>query len=355
MSRPSGGAARAGSGLVDYLREAWETGRAGEPPVDGEEGRKAMALALEMTRTAAFAAATASGDLDRDLDAKGVVAGGAKSLQASLRHLAWQAGEMARGDLERKIVGMGSLSDAFNLMAANLKRTQAALADLNRELEARVEAQLYHIERSHLATIFALAKLAEFRDRDTGQHLERVRTFCVMLAETLGGDQRFRDAVDENFLRVLADASPLHDIGKVAIPDSILLKPGPLDAAEWAVMKTHPDIGASTLSAIDRQYPGNPVVAMGIDVARCHHERWDGSGYPAGLSGIGIPLAGRIVAVADVYDAIRSRRCYKAPASHEETEAAIAGAAGTHFDPAVADAFARRAADFAVVWDRMGD
>lgn len=188
-------------------------------------------------------------------------------------------------------------------------------------------------------TIFALAKLAESRDPETGAHLERVRAYCRTLASQLQQNPAFKDAVDDTFVRLVYETSPLHDIGKVAIPDRILLKAGKLSDQEFDVMKTHTLHGAETLAATVAQFPNARFLQMAHEIALCHHEKYDGSGYPRGLSGDDIPLAGRIVALADVYDALTSKRVYKNAYSHEKARAIITDGSGKHFDPAIVDAF----------------
>ncbi len=187
--------------------------------------------------------------------------------------------------------------------------------------------------------IFGMAKLAESRDRDTGSHLERVRMYCRVLAEHLHTTPKFAEVVDLEFCRLIFATSPLHDIGKVGIPDAILLKSDRLTPAEFEVMKSHTTIGAETLDAALREFPGAGFLSMARDIALCHHERWDGSGYPVGLSGEGIPLAARIVALADVYDAMRSARVYKVGQSHAQARETILAGSGRHFDPDVVGAF----------------
>lgn len=208
------------------------------------------------------------------------------------------------------------------------------------ELTLRVRAgeRLLGLETRDLL-IFILAKLAESRDNDTGAHLERVRTFSRVIAEHLTRHPKYRDVVNADFVRLIFLTSPLHDIGKVAVPDSVLLKPGPLTREEFELMKSHTARGAETLDAALREYPGARYLRMARDIAASHHEWYDGSGYPAGLSGDEIPLCGRIVALADVYDALTSKRVYKDVFSHEKAKNIVIQARGTHFDPDVVDAF----------------
>lgn len=204
-------------------------------------------------------------------------------------------------------------------------------------------------------TIFALAKLAESRDPETGAHLERVRGYSRLLAETLGEASDFAERIDTEFTELIFQTSPLHDIGKVAIPDSVLLKPGRLSEREYEVMKTHAAIGAETLDAAIRSYDSARFLTMARDIALSHHERYDGSGYPNRLAGEDIPLAGRIVALADVYDALMSNRVYKKAYGHDVTRGIILDDRGTHFDPNVTDAFERVEAKFLRIREQFDD
>ena len=188
-------------------------------------------------------------------------------------------------------------------------------------------------------TVFAMAKLAESRDSDTGAHLERVRRYCRILAEQLRQSAKFADAIDDDFVQLIYETSPLHDIGKVAIPDAILLKPGKLTSEEFDVMKTHTVLGAATLDAALQEFPNAGFLRMAKNIALSHHEKYDGSGYPAGAAGERIPLCGRIVALADVYDALTSKRVYKPAFSHEVASLTIVKDSGKHFDPDVVEAF----------------
>ncbi|OPY66726.1 MAG: Cyclic di-GMP phosphodiesterase response regulator RpfG [Syntrophorhabdus sp. PtaU1.Bin050] len=225
-----------------------------------------------------------------------------------------------------------------------LHRLQAELALQNSLLKDLVEAQVKEISDSQMATIVALAKLAESRDDDTGRHLDRVQVFCKDLALVLGEESPYSDSIDPAFVENMFHASPLHDVGKVGIPDSILLKSGKLTASEFEVMKAHAAIGAHTLRAVQKNYPKNVFINMGIAIAQHHHEKWDGSGYPDGLAGEQIPLEARIMAVVDVYDALRSKRCYRPALSHEESCKIILDGEGSQFDPHIIEVF-RKIAD----------
>jgi putative two-component system response regulator len=220
-----------------------------------------------------------------------------------------------------------------------LRDLQAAVERHNRELEQVVKQQVREIAAAQMATIFALAKLAESRDRETGRHLERVQRLCRLLATEVRKCPKYSGRITEDYVCDIFHASPLHDIGKVAIPDSILLKPGELTPEEFAIMKTHTTLGAETLEFVLEKHPANAFVRMGIEIARSHHEKWNGSGYPQGLSGDEIPLSARIMAVSDCYDALRSQRRYKKAKSHEESRDLIVRDSGNHFDPAIVSAF----------------
>jgi len=209
----------------------------------------------------------------------------------------------------------------------------------NVRLEKIIEEQVKAATASQLATIFALAKITETRDSDTGLHIERVQTFSRTLAEQMYAMRMYATQLTLTFIDTLYQTAALHDIGKVGTPDSVLLKPGKLTEEEFAVMKRHCALGADTLSAVKERYPDNQFLRMGVEVARSHQEKWDGSGYPDGLTGQHIPLAARIVSLADVYDALTSNRCYKKALSHPAACRIIRDESGTHFDPEIVTAF----------------
>ena len=213
------------------------------------------------------------------------------------------------------------------------------IEEQNASLERRVREQVREISKIQLSAIFAVSKLAESRDPETGEHLERMREYCRVVSEHLARLPGFAETIDPVFIENIYHASPLHDIGKVGIPDRILLKPGKLAPEEFERMKSHTTIGAGTLRAIEEQHPGNAFIRMGVEVAASHHEKWDGTGYPTGLAGEAIPLVARILAVGDVYDALTSKRCYKEGYSHEESAQIIIKGSGRHFDPVVVDTF----------------
>jgi putative two-component system response regulator len=215
-------------------------------------------------------------------------------------------------------------------------RLERELAALNRHLEEKVAKRSAELVRSRDAVIFGLAKLAESRDRDTGQHLERICAFTEILGRELMKDN---PDLDEQWLRTLSTTAALHDVGKVGTPDAVLLKPGALTEEERQTMQKHPCTGGDALLAIKERWGETPFLTTAAEIALCHHEKWDGSGYPYGLSGDQIPLSARIVALADVYDALTSQRVYKPANAHADAVDAIAKASGSHFDPRVVTAF----------------
>jgi putative two-component system response regulator len=229
------------------------------------------------------------------------------------------------------------------------------IENYNIRLETRVREQVQQITASQMTTIFAMSKLAESRDPETGEHLERMREYCRVLAEHLCQLGEYAEEADEGFVDDIYAASPLHDIGKVGIPDRILLKPGRLTPEEFDAMKRHVCIGAETLKAVHEQHRTNQFVLTGIAIAEAHHEKWDGSGYPYGLAGRDIPLAARILALGDVYDALTSKRCYKEAFSHEKSRAIILEGRAQHFDPGVVDAFVANEEVFVGIRTRFED
>ena len=188
-------------------------------------------------------------------------------------------------------------------------------------------------------TIYALAKVAEARDSDTGRHIERVACYVQVVAEELLSRGKFADEVDEDFVRLIHATSPLHDVGKITIPDCVLLKPARLDDWEFELMKTHTSAGARTLGLPLKQYPEADFLNMAKDIAEFHHEKIDGSGYPTGLTGDDIPLSARVFAPIDVYDALVSKRVYKEAFTHDIAVSIIREGRGVQFDGDVIDAF----------------
>ena len=238
----------------------------------------------------------------------------------------------------------------------DLKLARDLVRNRNRWLEAEVTRRMAENQHIQDVTIHALARLAETRDNETGNHILRTQEYVRTLAQRLQRNPRFADLIDDRMVILLAKSAPLHDIGKVGIPDRVLLKPGKLDAEEWAIMKTHAQLGADALAHAERDV-AQPVAFQKCaeQIARSHHERWDGSGYPDGLAGEAIPLPARLMALADVYDALISQRVYKPPFPHEQAYAMIVAERGRHFDPDIVDAFIDCHAELNAVALRFAD
>jgi len=218
-----------------------------------------------------------------------------------------------------------------------LKIANAELMELNENLEKKVEERSQELLRSRDSIIFAMAKLTEARDGDTGKHLERICKYTEILARELS---KTDPSITERWIKVVVKTAALHDIGKVGIPDAILLKKEQLTTQEREIMETHPAIGGDTLLELREEMGGGgPFLSRAIEITLGHHEKWDGSGYPFGIKGEGIALSARLVAVADVYDALVSERVYKPGMTHEEACNILQEGAGKHFDPRVVAAF----------------
>lgn len=227
-----------------------------------------------------------------------------------------------------------------------LKEYQNFLAEHNRILEEQVAERTQALRDAYKDTIFTMVRAAEFKDEETGAHVQRISFYCRDMAEELGMDAHFCDE--------LFHASPMHDIGKIAIPDAVLLKPGGFTPEEWAVMKGHAAFGAKIL-----ERGGSPYTRMGAEIALAHHERWDGTGYPNGSRGEAIPFPARLMNIADVYDALRSKRPYKPAFTHERAVEIITVGDGRtqpgHFDPQVLDAFGRCAERWRDIYETNAD
>jgi len=227
-----------------------------------------------------------------------------------------------------------------------LNHNDGQLRATNNILERQATHNERELMRTRNAVIFGLAKLAESRDNDTGEHLDRIRKYVEIISSDLANHVA---DLDEEFTRNISLASSLHDIGKVGIPDSILLKPGRLTPEERSMMQIHTVIGGECLDAIHARLGDNPFMHMARQIAYYHHERWDGNGYPHQLKEYDIPLVARIVAVADVYDALTSKRPYKRAMSHLESRAIIVAGSGSQFDPEVVAAFLRHEHEFEAI------
>lgn len=224
----------------------------------------------------------------------------------------------------------------------NLGRVRRRLNERQQRQSLLLQWQAEQLSRAQGAIVFAMAQLAEACDPDIHEHLERVRSLCKLLAQGLRDHRGCKDHVSELFIDQLYQTSALHDIGKIYIPDKVLLKAGKLTATEKNIVRRHSVFGAAMLESIHRVYP-NEMLSMAIDVARFHHEKWDGTGYPEGLVGKDIPVSARIMGIVDVYDAMRSRRCYKEALPHEVAMAAVIAGRGSDFDPELVDIFVQLA------------
>jgi len=233
------------------------------------------------------------------------------------------------------------------------KRARDWLRDENAALEAEVARRMVENEQTQRVAIRALAHLAEARDPETGNHILRTQAYVERLARGLRDHSRFTAFRSERLVELLTRSAPLHDIGKVAIPDAVLQKPGPLNAEEWAVMQTHARRGSQAIEQAERDIE-QPLAFLSVakEIACWHHEQWDGSGYPDGLAGEAIPASARLMAVADVFDALISKRAYKPAMSCAEAGAIIVGQRGSHFDPDVVDAFQAGYDDFEAIAGR---
>ena len=218
----------------------------------------------------------------------------------------------------------------------------AIIAEYTNEMIDSLRTRTEELEQTQDVTILSLASLAETRDNETGAHLVRTQHYICILAIELQKTWELSEAD----IDLLYKSAPLHDIGKVGIPDAILLKPGPLTEDEWVEMRKHPEYGARALAEAEARLGGNSFLRVAREIAESHHERWEGGGYPLGIAGEAIPRSGRLMAIADVYDALISRRTYKDAFSHEKARQIIAEGRGTHFDPVVVDAFLRREEEF---------
>ncbi|EGK73469.1 Response regulator receiver modulated metal dependent phosphohydrolase [Methyloversatilis universalis FAM5] len=221
-------------------------------------------------------------------------------------------------------------------------RTHLALYDQTRALEERVRERTAELLASRQQIIRRLGRAAEFRDNETGNHVIRMSYYARLIGEASGLEQAAAE--------LLFNTASMHDIGKIGIPDAVLLKPGPLSTAEWAVMRRHPEIGAEIIGRHDDE-----LLDTARTIALTHHERFDGSGYPHGLIGEAIPLFGRIVAIADVFDALMNKRPYKDAMAVKDTLQVMARSTGTHFDPRLVEAFRRALPDMLRIHDTYAD
>ena len=245
-----------------------------------------------------------------------------------------------------------------------LRQARQQLKHQNDFLEQEINRRMHDNQLVQDVSIRALAHLAETRDLETGKHLRRVQEYIRLLAEQLRSHPRFAahytELLNVRSINLIAQSAPLHDIGKVGIPDDVLLKPGQLSTAQWEVMKTHAQLGAEAIAlaqAEATQDGSKPVEFLSVakQIAHWHHERWDGTGYPDGLRGDAIPLPARLMAIADVFDALISRRVYKEPIGFAMARDIISASAGSHFDPEITTVFLENYDALCVIATRHAD
>ena len=236
-----------------------------------------------------------------------------------------------------------------------LEEARLVLESQNIVLEEKVKERTRLIERTNFATIYCLAALAETRDPETGEHIKRTQKYIKELALELSAKEEYKDVLTREYIELLYKSAPLHDIGKVGIKDSILLKPGKLTEEEFEEMKNHTTYGGESLMVGIKELGEESFLTLAKEIALTHHEKWDGSGYPRGLSKKEIPISGRLMALSDVYDALISKRVYKEAFTHEEAKNIILEGKGIHFDPDIVDAFIKREAKFIEIMNGFRD
>lgn len=231
-----------------------------------------------------------------------------------------------------------------------LKQAADFLRDKNQFLEAEVAKRTRQLEAIQDVTVLAMSSMAETRDNETGNHILRTQRYVQLLARQLKDHPRFSHVLDDDRIKLLYKSAPLHDIGKVGIPDGILLKPGKLTPEEFEIMKTHAALGCEAIRRAENALGMElDFLSVAKEIALSHHEKWDGSGYPQGLAGEAIPIPARLMALADVYDALISKRVYKDAMRHEDALAILARGRASHFDPDVYDAFEAVQAQFQAI------
>ncbi|MCH7725602.1 MAG: HD domain-containing protein, partial [Planctomycetes bacterium] len=247
--------------------------------------------------------------------------------------------------VERKSEELNDTTRLLDIVNSCQRELQTAHNDLKAEAyqqRNRLDQQSTEMIGTRDVTVLALAQLAESRDPKIGQHIERMRTYSQILAGHLSNHGPYQHLIDDQFLEDLYRSTPLHDIGKIGIPDEILLKPGPLTSKQFEIMKKHVLLGVEALEKTIQQSEFAEFLQMAVDIAKYHHERYDGNGYPSGLAGQEIPLSARIVTVADVFDALTSSRVYKEAIEPDAARAIIEADGGKQFDPVVLSAFQER-------------
>jgi len=286
------------------------------------------------------------------------VAGVGIAVGAALEEIARRSGVEENGQVAAlidsarfwgKVSALAMVLTAIGVLAWIAARYETEIDRLRTRMTAQEAAGRETRDEHRRAVVDGLVRLASSRDGDTGEHMQRVRGYVRALAEHM---REGHPDVDADFVETLVETAPLHDIGKVGIPDEILLKPGPLTPEQRAEMQKHVLHGLDALIEVRRRYGDDDYLRIACEIAFAHHERYDGTGYPFGLSGETIPISARIVALADVYDALRNERVYKEAMDHEAARDLIASHAGTHFDPGVVDAFLAVEDRFVAIFDQ---
>jgi putative two-component system response regulator len=246
-------------------------------------------------------------------------------------------------DNEYRGLELGALdyiSKPFSLALVKARvRNHLELKKYRDGLEELVQVRTRELELTQEVAMESMGTLAEFRDPETGGHIKRTQHYIKALAMKLQNNDKFKDLLQDSIIDLLYKSAPLHDIGKVAISDSILLKPGKLTGEEFEEMKNHTVYGRNVIHAAAKRIGDNSFLHIAEEIAYTHHEKWDGTGYPQGLKGNDIPVSGRMMALADVYDALISKRVYKPPMPHHKAVSVICGEQGIHFDPDIVEAF----------------
>lgn len=233
-----------------------------------------------------------------------------------------------------------------------IEEARLFLENQNQYLEEKVKERTKLLERTNSAAIYCLAALAETRDPETGEHIKRTQGYIKELALELQGIDKYKGILTNDYIELLYQSAPLHDIGKVGVRDSILLKPGRLTEEEFEEMKKHTIYGGESLMVGIKELGEDSFLTLAKEIALTHHEKWDGSGYPRGLARTEIPISGRLMALSDVYDALISKRVYKNAFTHDEAKEIILEGRGTHFDPDIVDAFIRKEARFIEIMEK---
>lgn len=277
--------------------------------------------------------------------------GGLLTIQQDEAYIATALRQSARMMLGWSFAGLVIMMTLAGIFVHRVvRREHRSLEARNNDLAVTLDHRLQQGLSARAALILGLAKLADYRDTDTGSHLERICAYCEVLAKQL--KPRHRE-INDTWIAHLLPAASLHDIGKVGVPDAVLLKAGKLTVAERKLVERHTYMGADTLIAIREELGDDELIDLAIQIALCHHERWDGSGYPLGLKEESIPLAARIVAIADVYDALTSRRVYKSALTHEKACELIRDMSGSHFDPEIVEIFLASRDEFDRIRNKM--